>query len=443
MDVKVLIEERVKLHEENKALLDGAGKRALTPEESTQFDARSARMNELKQTIDRQALVDAEERDLAESRGRRTDSRASGGGVDVPGADDAELALRSWALGPRATREMNEAAQRQGHSVGSPDLFIRTQIRKKEDGRSEYRALRVGAEDAPVPQVERRALSEGTTTAGGNAVANELMRAYYEIQKWFGNMRSQSEVVTTLTGATLPWPTVSDTSNTGEIIGEASTVTTTADPSFGIVNLGAFKFSSKAVLVSVELLQDISFDLSGYLGKILGRRIGRIQNNKFTVGAGTTEPAGLVTRAATGKTAAATNTFTFDEIIDLIHSVDPAYRPMGEFMLHDTIIATARKVKDGQGRYLWEPSTQAGQPDRLYGYAVNPNNDMSAALTTGQKIMTFGAVRMAYLIRDAGTTQFVRANELFVGTHQIAFYAFQRSDGNLIDTTAVKNLVLG
>lgn len=425
--MKHLIVERNTLLQECRAVLDKAEKegRALTAEDKAEISRREARMKDLAESIEVAGRVAEEERALGESLGRKTETRVSTG--DAPSAEDQRLALQAWALGRRATPAMLEAAQRVGMRAADPEMEITTRITRGADGRPEYRALSIG-----------------TTTAGGNSVANELMRAYYEVQKWYGSVRSVADSVRTDTGATLPWPSVTDTSNTGEIIGESTAATTTADPTFAVVNLGAYKFSSKAVIVSVELLQDSSIDLASYLGTALGRRIGRIQNTKFTVGAGTTEPNGLVVASAAGATSGATNAFTLDDIITLIHSVDMAYRnqPGAGLMMHDTVAAYVRKLKDGQGRYQWEPSTQIGQPDRLFGYPVAINNDMSATFTTGQKLTLFGMYNPAYLVRDAGGVTMIRDESVRVLNHDIVFLAFQRSDGNLVDSTAVKHMKL-
>ena len=110
-------------------------------------------------------------------------------------------------------------------------------------------------------------------------------------------------------------------------------------------------------------------------------------------------------------------------------------------MLHDTIAAAVRKLKDSNGQYIWQMSTIAGTPDRLDGYPVVYNNDMSASLAASEKVMEFGQLD-AYVIRDAGSIEIVRADELFLLNGQVAFVAFQRSDGNLADTSAVKHLAM-
>lgn len=438
MDKKALVEERVKLWTENNALIE-ANPAGLSSEQQAEFDKREARMKEIRSTLDRVEIHEAEEKALGESRGRRTESVVMDGLAPTP--EQNQLAFRGWCLGRHATDEMRAAAQAVGVRLDLPAIDVAPRIVERNGRRvQEYVVVRTN----PNGDIESRALSVGTTTAGGNSVPNEVMRQYYEVQKWYGRVRELSQVIQTETGATLPWPTVNDTANTGRVLGEATAATTTTDPSFGVVNLGAFKFSSDAVLISWELLQDSFIDLAGFMGSMLGRRIGRIQNTKFTVGAGTTEPKGVITGAAVGKTAAGTTVFTLDEVIDLVHSLDPAYRNLPDtgFMFHDTIAAYIRKMKDGTGRFVWEPGLQLGQPDRLLGFAATINNDMDSALTTGKKLVCFGNLKMGFLVRDAGAVRIVRSDEKYVLEHQVMFEASQRADSNVIDSTAVKVLAL-
>lgn len=404
---KELIEERVKLFEQNKALLDKAAaeKRTLTPEEQQEYDGRDVRITEIRGTLERIEKQASEERSLSASRGRRTDIQ-----VDGPAAADVDLAFRAWACGDSATDEMVAAAQR---------LNFRHHRR----------------------QLEARALSSVTATQGQASIPDEMMRSFWEMQKWFGAVRNLATVLSTTTGAPLPLPTVDDTGNTGEIVADGGAVTTTADPLFGQVVLGAFKYSSKAVIVPVELLQDSSINLPQYLGRALGTRIARKQNTDYTVGTGTTLPFGVQVQASLGKTAAATNAITFDELIDLRSAVDPAYRmqPGAGYMMHDSVATFVRKLKDSQNRYLWEISTIAGQPDRLDGYPVYINNDSASTFATNNRLALFGLFS-AYHVREAGGPDFYRADELRILNGQVVFLAFQRADGNLLDTTAVRYL---
>lgn len=409
MDAKELITERVKLYEDNKALLDSA-KGTLTGEQEAEFNKRDARITEIKRTLDAIEKQAIEERALGESRGRHTETTVAKVEIENTRAQDAHLAFRAWAKGPEANEDEANAAGRLGLN-----------FRRRE--------------------LEMRALSSVTATQGQASIPDELMRSYVDVQKWFGRVRNLAEVFPTDTGAPLPIPTTDDTSNTGEIVLDGGAITTTADPTFGLVTLGAFKYSSKAIIVPWELIQDSNINLAAYLGGKMGERIGRKQNTDFTAGAGTTLPFGVQVQAALGKTAAATNAITWDEVIDLFHSVDIAYRnrPNSAFMMHDTIAAYLRKLKDSQNRYLWEMSLQAGLPDRAFGQPVIINNDQDSALSTNKRLVLYGDFN-AYKIRDAGAVQVLRADELRILNGQVVFLAFQRSDGNLADTTAVRYL---
>lgn len=406
--MKDLLEKRVKLNEEVKAILDKADAegRAVNGEEKAKIDAIDAEIDAIKTTAEARAKQLAEEKLLNESRGRRTDPS-----ISDDSRPDPNLALRAWAqAGEGMTPEMRASAAHFGINPAAKQLDL-------------------------------RALSVGTTTAGGNSVANEMMRAYMEIMKWYGRVEGLATVVNTETGATLPWPTVDDTANTGRLLTEGTGATTTTDPSFGVVNLAAYKFSSDAVILSMEVLQDSSMNLAQYLGSALGTRIGRIKNTYFTTGSGSSQPGGVQVKASLGKTASATNAITLDEVVDLIHSVDIAYRysPSSSLMMSDAVAAYVRKLKDSQNRYLWEMSNQVGQPDRLFGFPVIINNDQDATFATNKRLVLFGDFSK-YVVRNAGPLQVLRSDDLYILNHQSVFLGVQRSDGNLIDTTAVKYL---
>lgn len=467
MKIKDKIALRAKHHEDCKAIWDKADreKRNLTAEERQTVKRLDDEMKRLQAEIDDEVVGQEEERslrdafeqrerDLSESRGRKTQTEIGGEGAGEISALDHDLAFRAWALGKNATPEMRAAAARVGVDHTRNYLDVVTRVAVDSSGREVRTFVPVDCDahgnlrqplSVQLRARETRALSSGTTTAGGDAIPTAMMVRYTEVQKWYARVEQLAEVLNTENGQNLPWPTVTDTANSGRILGEGTTATTTTDPTFSKVTLGAFKISSDAVIVPWELLMDSFIDLSGWLGMALGRRVGRKRNSLHTVGAGTTEPKGLITSAAVGKTAALTNAFTMDETIDLEHAVDPAYRPLPGtgWMVHDTIAAYLRKLKDGQGRYLWEPSLQAGQPDRFRGYPVNVNNDMDSALTTGKKLLGFGNIRVAFVVRNAGSQRFIRDESIYVKEHMTYFEALERCDSNTVDTTAFKVLALG
>jgi HK97 family phage major capsid protein len=404
--MKHLYEQRAKLNEDIKAILDKADneKRAVSTEEQETIKRMDAEIDQIKATIALHEKADEERKILNQSAGRKTET------IVTDARPNPEHALRAWLRGEARSEDEHAAAAFYGIRPSSKEFDL-------------------------------RALSVGTTTAGGNSVPDEMMRAFVEVEKWYGRVQNLATVITTATGASLPVPTVDDTSNTGRLLTEATGATTTTDPSFGQVVLSSYKMSSDAVLISNELLQDSSINLSQYLGAALGTRIGRIKNTYFTTGTGSSQPGGVQVKAALGKTASATNAITLDEVIDLYHAVDIAYRmsPNCAFMMNDAVAAYVRKLKDSNNQYLWQMAVQQGQPDRLFGVPVVINNDQDGTFATNKRLVLFGDFSK-YFVRVAGGITLRRSDDLYFLSHQAVFEASQRVDGNLIDTTAVKYL---
>jgi len=432
-NVQELVDKRVKFHKDAEAVLDVAyrEKREMTAEETATYDRIRAAADGLNGTIERMEKSMAEERALTESRGRKTETTIAADKIDP--AEHPKLvndALKAWAL-----RGIDGGMLR-GNNF-EPLAETRARFEKS--------AQKLGIDVATLtgfPSLESRALSVGTVGSGGYTVQNERMASLYEIQKWYGAVRAKAMVINTATAANLPVPVVSDTANSASITSEAGTVANNVDPTFTQIVVGTYKYVSPIVKVSIELLRDSSFDVAAFLNRILGVRLARKQNNSFTVGNGTTDAQGYITGATLGKTAAATNATTFDEVIDLEHSVDPAYRNGAEFMAHDLIIAALRKLKDSYGGYLWQPSMQAGVPALLHGIPITANNDMASTLATGNKILAYANFPLAYMIRDIGESMYLRSDQVYWATQEVGFLACQFSDAKVLDTTAIKYLAL-
>jgi len=283
------------------------------------------------------------------------------------------------------------------------------------------------------------ALSVGSDTAGGYTVSEGFIRALEVALLQFGGMRRVSTIIRTTTAETLPYPTTDDTSNTGELLEEnQATSTTGTDVAFGVVNLNAYMYTSKLVRVSEALMRDSAFDIPSLLGRVLGERLGRIQNTHLTTGDAASKPKGIVTAATLGRTTAAAGAVTADDFIRLIHSVDPAYRsnPSVAFMMHDSIYLEACLLKDGNNNYLVRENVDAAftgaPPARIRGYNVVINQDMASSLTTEYKTVLFGDFAK-YMIREVGRLQMKRMTERFGEYFQTGFIGAMWFDGNLID----------
>jgi HK97 family phage major capsid protein len=290
----------------------------------------------------------------------------------------------------------------------------------------------------------RNTMSTTTGSQGGYTVPSQISSDLVNALKDYGGMRRVASRIATSTGQTISFPTSDGTAEVGEIIGQ-NTTATASDPSFNTVSIGAFKWSSKVVAVPIELLQDSVIDVATFVQQRLRDRIGRIQNTKFTIGAGTTEPLGLTAAASTGKTGTTgqTTTIIYDDLVDMADSIDVAYLAEGplKWMFGQSLRKVLRKLKDSQGRPIWTPGYEGGitqnTPDMLMGYEVAINNDMPTPAANA-KSLAFGQLNK-YLIRDTmEVTMFRFEDSAYMKLGQVGFLAWARSDGNLIDTNGVK-----
>ena len=195
---------------------------------------------------------------------------------------------------------------------------------------------------------------------------------------------------------------------------------TESNPTFGQKQIDAFKLTD-LVRVSIELLQDSEFDLESYIAAEFARAFGIAEEQAFCVGTGTNQPTGIFTAngGTVGVTAAAANAITLDEIISLVYSLKSPYRKNAKFLMNDATIPLLRKLKDNNGTYLWQPSVQAGQPDKLLGFE------------TGAYAIAFGDFKNYWIGDRMGrTTQ--RLNELYATNGQIGYVATERVDGKVI-----------
>jgi HK97 family phage major capsid protein len=306
---------------------------------------------------------------------------------------------------------------------------------------------------------ESRDLGVGTGASGGYMVPPQFLQQLIEAQLAYGGLRVVATILNTsdMGGADLPVPTDSDTAQAGAILAEAGALPTQDIGAFGQTVLHSYMYTSKMIKVSMQLMQDAFFPIEIYLARKLGIRLARIQNTHFTNGTGTGQPNGVVTAATLGKTGLVGQTLSviYDDLVDLVHSVDPAYRgqtpglpvqlntgsgvptPRPCFMFHDSTLKVIRKLKDSQGHPLWAPpglyypGFAGPAPETILGFPYIINNDVPVMAANAKSIL-FGDFSN-YFIRDALDVQVVRLDERFMDNLQKAFIAFQRTDGNLIN----------
>ncbi|MCL6733296.1 phage major capsid protein [Streptomyces neyagawaensis] len=287
-------------------------------------------------------------------------------------------------------------------------------------------------------EVDLRAMAAGIDTDGGFLVPDEFRNIMTETMKAFGGLLNLAEVITTSTGADLKWPTNDDTANEGEILGENEEAGE-QDLDIGGRTLKAYIFSSKQVKLSRSLLQDSAFSLETWVPRKLGERIGRRAARAWTQGTGVDQPQGLTTGATVGKQGASgqTTSVIYDDLIDLEHSVDSAYRPNAKYLMHDSTLKVVRKLKDGDSRPLWVPIPAPGFPATINGFSYELDNSMPEP-GASNKTIAFGDFQAGYVIRQVLSVQTLRLDERYAEKLQVAFLGFARLDGMIQDSAAIR-----
>lgn len=283
------------------------------------------------------------------------------------------------------------------------------------------------------------AMSTTTPAEGGYTVDTEYQRSLDEAMKAYGGMLEASTVFQTSTGTTMNFPTADATAEVGEIVGQNAAVAT-GETTFGNVALDVYKYSSKKIALPFELVQDSFIDIEAYVRDILAMRLGRISNQHFTVGTGSGQPYGIVAGSTAGKTGTTgqTTTVIYDDLVDLEHSVNRAYRGMPGvgFMMADSSLKVVRKLKDSQGRPIFVPGYEQGNPggapDRLLNRPIFINDDV-AAMAANAKSILFGALKKYRIRRVMDLTLFRMTDSAFTLNGQVGFVAFQRQGGRLVD----------
>ena len=213
-----------------------------------------------------------------------------------------------------------------------------------------------------------------------------------------------------------------------------------SDSVFGQTSIGAYKLGTM-IKVSDELLNDSIFNIESYIATEFARRIGAKEEEAFLIGDGEGKPTGIFNAtggAELGITAGSATAITADEIIDLVYSLKAPYRKNAAFIMNDATVKAIRKLKDGQGQYLWQPSLTAGTPDTLLNRPVY-TSAYAPILEAGAKTIAFGDFGY-YWIADRQGRSFKRLNELFATSGQVGFLGSQRVDGKLILPEAIKVL---
>ena len=390
-----LREKRAKAWDAAKAFLDSkrGNDGMLSAEDAATYDSMEADMVNLGREIERLERQSAIDRELSQPVGKPLTARPE------PGADQGKTGT--------ATDEYKAA-------------FWRTMRAKS------------------VPHEVLNALQVGVESEGGYLAPDEYQRTLIEALEEQNIFRQLAHVISTSSGDR-KIPVVASKGTASWIDEEAAYPE--SDDSFGQVSISAYKLATM-IKVSEELLNDSVFDLPSYIAREFARRIGAAEEEAFFTGNGTGKPTGILNTtggAETGVTAASATAITMDEVMDLYYSLRAPYRRNAVFIMNDSTVKAIRKLKNGNGDYLWQPSLTAGQPDTLLGRPVYTSGYMPA-IAAGNKTILFGDLGY-YWVADRQGRSFKRLNELYAATGQVGFLASQRVDGKLVLAEAVKVLV--
>ena len=251
-------------------------------------------------------------------------------------------------------------------------------------------------------------------------------------------VRQFATVVSTAGGEDIKFPQITALSS-AVLVAEGGGIGESA-PTSASVTLGAFKYAY-LVQVSSELLADEGVDIEGFLAQDSGRALGNGAGTDFAVGNHSSKPNGLMNASGTGVTCASATAITSDEVIDLYHSVTSPYRTNGAWIMNDATLKEIRQLKDSNNQYLWQPSMQQGNPDILLGSPVATDPNIETIATT-KKVMAFGDMSK-YFIREVQGIQVDRSVDYAFANDLVTFRFIYRADGDLLDTNAVKRMVMG
>lgn len=346
---------------------------------------------------------------------------------------DMGHAIERMERAEQLDREMNEAAN--PVLVGQPERSAPAADNKRGTASDAYKKAFWNSIRGRMNYDVRNALQVGELTEGGYTVPDEFENQLIEALQEENIMRGLVHVISTSSGDR-KIPLVTNYGTASWIEEEAQIPE--SDVAFNQITLGAHKLAT-AIRISQELLNDSAFDLASFIAHEFQRRAGAAEEEAILSGDGSHKPIGLLHAtlgAQVGVTTASTTAITADELIDLQHSLKSGYRRKAAFIMNDACIKAIRKLKDGQGQYLWQPSIREGVPDMILNTKVYMSNYMPL-VEAGNKVILYGDYSYYWLADRTGRT-LQRLNELYAMTDQVGFKLTERLDGRLILPEAVK-----
>ncbi len=325
----------------------------------------------------------------------------------------------------------SEAEQREVKHLNALKKYI-----KNERTTDEERSL-LFVDRATDPQ---SGANPGTGTTGGILIPTTLMNKIEMIMTSFGGILPIASVISTASGNPLDYPVNDDTANEGAIVGESADVSGGTTAVFSKVTYGAFKYTSKTILIPFELIEDSQFDILAVISQLIAERVSRIYNKHLTIGNGSGQPQGVTVGGTAFSTSVGATSITSDNLVDLVTSLDPAYTNSNcRFMFNNSTLGAIRKLKDSQNRPLWSMGDIAnGNPNTILGIPYVINQQM-ASIGASAKSIVFGDFSN-YKVRKVGQPRLKRLNEAHAEADQVGLIYFDRMDAKVLVPKALRVL---
>lgn len=409
-DIRRLSEQRKQVFATMHKLNEDAEKenRNLSAEDQEQFDKMATEFEELKDREERAVKLFMQDREVEKTMGTPLEKRI-GDDTDAP----ASLVEYRRAQGYMPQEDLPEYRNAFWHHLIENHHNLDVE--------------------------EQRALSKGTTTAGGFLVPTGMADGIIRAERDMGAIATLCNEIRTASGETinLPANTVHGVASwTAESIGY-----TPSDETFANVPLGAHKSTSK-IIVSEELVADAQFDLEGFLAREFGERLGVLQNTAFILGDGTGKPQGILSSTTASNVTTITapvgnvTAFSYSALVTVVFSLPRQYRDNAAFVVADSSARNLYLMLDSQNRPLWNVNVASTGPDTFLGYPVYTDPDLPAA-ALGTISVLFGDFRRGYTVRRANGIGMQRQNELHSDNGQIGFRSFERVDGKVTLAAAI------
>jgi len=429
--LKTAIDERNRLIAESRSILEAAkaAGRDTSAEENQKWDTINAAIDAKDATVQRLASQIDREAKLGESAGRQAEATitTSPSGVHRPERADAEAA--EFPIGRGRTFNVQPGTQLAERSTKAYRNSFGNYI-----GQGQVSAGLLTSSDAKGGYLAPTQLSTNLIKFLDNAVF----------------MRQISTVETLTQAVSLGVPSwdadPGDADWTAEV--PASDISEDNTASVGKRELTPHLLT-KLVKISQKLVRSSVIGIEELVTQRLGYKFAITEENKFLNGTGSSlEPLGVFTASANGistgrdVTASATTSFNADDLHNVIYNCKQAYQGTGVWIMHRDSVKMARKLKDGQGQYLWQPGLQNGEPNMLLGRPLYMSEYAPNTFTTGLYLAVFGDFKIGYMIVDSLQLEIQRLGELFSLKNQIGLLGRKETDGMPVLEEAFSRLKL-